>query len=202
MQLAFLCVALVLLLGLLATLLYLARYLWENRRPLIIAMVLSGLLIVMFGAAIALTLVSGPRLELAVPAKSNPGLGSSYISIMVTNKGDVLAKNCTGEMIIEGVNKEPVKVVWGGGSVSSNIVAGGGNDRLYMLVADPDKSPVRVIPYYSGAFIPPRTDDPWLLKPGEYTMKLVVRGENASPVSMDLSLHIGQKWDDVSCTVK
>jgi hypothetical protein len=202
MQLAFLCVALVLLLGLIATLLYLARYLWENRRPLIIAMVLSGILIVMFGAAIALTLISGPRLELAAPAKSNPGLGNAYVSIMVTNKGDVVAKNCTGEITIEGVNKEPIKVVWSGGTESSNIVAGGGNDRLYLLVADPDKTPVRVIPYYTGAFTPPRTDDPWLLKPGDYTVKLVVRSENASTQSMALALHIGQKWEDLSCTVK
>jgi hypothetical protein len=202
MQLAFLCVSLVLLIGILIVLLYVARYQWDNRRPVIIAMVLSGILIVMFGIAVALTLVSGPRLEIAVPVKSNPGLGSAYVSVLVTNKGDVIANGCTGEITIDGLNKEPVKMAWAGNHESADIVAGGGSGRLYFLVADPDKIPALVIPYYTGAFNPPRTDDPWLLKPGDYTLRLVIRSENGKPQSAEYALHVGQKWDDLSCTLK
>jgi hypothetical protein len=202
MQLAFLGVSLVLLIGILVVLLYVARYQWENRRPVIIAMVLSCILIVMFGIAVALTLVSGPKLDIAAPVKSNPGLGSAYVSVMVTNKGDVLASGCTGEITIDGINKEPAKVVWAGNYSSVDLVAGGGNSRLYLLVADPDKATALVVPYYVGAFTPPRTDDPWLLKPGDYTIRLVLRCENGKPQSAEYALHVGQKWDDLSCKVR
>jgi hypothetical protein len=200
--LAFLYIGSALLVGLMVILLYVARYQWENRRPVVIAMVLTGMLMVMFASGIFLTLVSGPRLDLAAPVKTNPGQGNAYVSIMITNRGDVVARDCTGEITIDGITKLPMKLVWAGGSDSQNIVSGGGNGQLYLLVADPDKVPVRVIPYYSGALTPPRTDDPVLLKAGDYTLKLAIRSENTGPLFIEYLLHVGQKWDELSCRVK
>jgi len=166
------------------------------------ALLLSCVLVILMAAGSAIGLTASPKIELSNAVKSNPGKGNAYISIMVTNNGDIIAKNCAGEMVVDGLSDRPLKVVWGDGSVNRDILPDGGSEKLYFLVADPDSDPVRVVPYYPSVFTPPREDDAWLLKAGEHTLTLTVRGENISPITVEMALHIGQTWDSVSCTIK
>ncbi len=201
-ELLFLCLAWILLIGLIISLVINFANQKESRRWVVIPGVFAIIFAILFAANTVSILTVSPKLELTKPAKYNPQLGTAYVSIMVLNKGEAVAKNCVGEIIVRGSNPEPLKVVWGSGVESKDILPYEGNERLYFLVADPDKVPVRVVPYYPGVFRPPRADDPWLLKAGDYSVQLIVRSENSKPAAVEMDVHVGQTWEDVRCVVK
>ena len=105
--------------------------------------------------------------------------------------------------VISGYLNEPgVKIVWGDGSVSKDILPDGSSERLYFLVADPDTEPLRIVPYYPSVFTPPREDDPWLLDQGEHILDLTIRGENIEPRQIEMVLYIGSGWEELTCNIK
>jgi hypothetical protein len=198
----FLFIGWIMLLGLMVSLVFAITNQRDNRKWVIISAALGALFIILFAVSTISTMTVSPKLEFSKPVKYNPQQGTAYVSIMIVNKGEKVAKNCVGEIIIRGLNSEPLKVVWGGEAETKNILPYEGNERLYFLVADPDKTPTRVVPYYPGVSRPPRADDPWLLKSGDYNLQLSVRSENSRPASVELGVHVGQTWEDVKCIVK
>ena len=201
-ELLFLCLAWILLIGLIITLVINFTSQRENRRWVVIPLVFAIIFSFLFAANTISIVNASPKLEFSKPIKYNPQLGTAYVSIMVLNRGEKVAKNCVGEIVVRGLNSEPLKVVWGSGVESKDILPYDGNERLYFLAADPDKIPTRVVPYYPGVFRPPRSDDPWLLKSGDYNVQLIVRSENSRPASVEMDVHVGQAWDDLRCVIK
>jgi hypothetical protein len=169
-----------------------------------IAGVFGTLLGLLFTATAISTLKEIPHLEVSgVGAYAPPG-GINYVYVSVTNNGNASAKACTGE--ITWTDKQTGKsfgsqqVVWAGEIESKDILPYGGSTSLYLFVTDTGE-PIVVTPYYKGAHRPPWSDDPRRIQIGDYLLVLTIRAENAKPVSAQLSLSVGDTWDDLKCVL-
>ena len=202
-ELPFLCVGLILLFGLLVFLgLAINNFQKDGQRWATIAGVFGGIFAILFTASTISTLKVSPELEISKPVRDSPFGGVAYVSIMVSNKGEMVGKNCMGEIVLSELWTEPVKVVWGGGSEAKDILPYGGSARLYLLVAATSESPITVVPYYRGVHKPPYSTDPWRIEQGNYNLELTLRCENAKPESVQLDLSVGQTWEDLKCHLK